>query len=70
MNIKYNMLAQEHLPSEYLHFIITPKNDLLFFVLDLVSWLLIFLLPGKLSLSVCFPVWWLLMDSRRTGWMI
>lgn len=28
-----------------------------------------FLLPGKLSLSVCFPVWWLLMDSRGLdGW--
>lgn len=41
MNIKYNMLGQEYLPSEYLHSIITPKNDL-FVVLDLVSWLLIF----------------------------
>lgn len=41
---------------------------LLPFVCDLVPWLLI-LLPGRLSLSVCFPVWWLLRDSRGLdGW--
>lgn len=42
MNVKYNMLAAEYQPLHYLCFIITPKNDLLLFVWDLVSWLLIF----------------------------
>lgn len=54
--------------SSLMHSTITQKKICccLLVILSPCYWLL---LPGKLSLSVCFPVWWLLRNSRGLdGW--